>query len=151
MADRILRDIGTIARALDSISNIEFKNISLEKGQYLYLSRIVENPGITQGKLSQILCVDKTTTNRAIARLVEKKIIIKKDDPKNKKNKLLWANQEGKLLYQTLKRESQHSTKIALEGLSTAEAEETEKILSVITQNIVKNWAFVKKGNKRHY
>lgn len=68
----ILRDVGTIARALDSISNIEFKNISLEKGQYLYLSRIFENPGIAQGKLSQLLCVDKTTTNRAVNRLIEK-------------------------------------------------------------------------------
>ncbi|GMA68981.1 hypothetical protein GCM10025879_02270 [Leuconostoc litchii] len=68
----ILRNVGTIARALDSISNIEFKDIALEKGQYLYISRIFENPGITQKQLSNLLCVDKTTTNRAISRLIEK-------------------------------------------------------------------------------
>ena len=33
----ILREIGMIARALDSISNIEFKEYDLTKGQYLYL------------------------------------------------------------------------------------------------------------------
>ena len=36
----ILREIGMIARALDSISNIEFKELELAKGQYLYLVRI---------------------------------------------------------------------------------------------------------------
>lgn len=38
----ILREIGVIARALDSISNIEFKEYDLTKGQYLYLVRICE-------------------------------------------------------------------------------------------------------------
>ena len=38
----ILREIGMIARALDSISNIEFKEYELTKGQYLYLVRICE-------------------------------------------------------------------------------------------------------------
>ena len=31
-----------IARALDSISNIEFKELSLTRGQYLYLVRSVK-------------------------------------------------------------------------------------------------------------
>ena len=44
----ILREIGMIARALDSISNIEFKEYDLTKGQYLYLVRVCENPGIIQ-------------------------------------------------------------------------------------------------------
>ena len=46
----ILRDLGKIARALDSIANIEFKEFSLTRGQYLYLVRIYENPGIIQEK-----------------------------------------------------------------------------------------------------
>ncbi len=33
----IIREIGMIARVLDSISNIEFKEHELTKGQYLYL------------------------------------------------------------------------------------------------------------------
>ena len=51
----ILRDIGVIARALDSISNIEFKEIDLTKGQFIYLTRICENPGIIQEKLAEML------------------------------------------------------------------------------------------------
>ncbi|MDN6435936.1 MAG: MarR family transcriptional regulator, partial [Lentilactobacillus parabuchneri] len=32
----ILRPIGIIARALDSIANVEFKQFDLTKGQHLY-------------------------------------------------------------------------------------------------------------------
>lgn len=38
----VLLEIGMIARALDSISNIAFKEYDLTKGQYLYLVRIVK-------------------------------------------------------------------------------------------------------------
>lgn len=44
----ILREIGMIARALDSISNIEFKELSLTRGQYLYLVRVCENPELSK-------------------------------------------------------------------------------------------------------
>lgn len=53
----ILREIGMIARALDSISNIEFKDLDLTRGQYLYLVRIYENPGIIQEKLAEMIKV----------------------------------------------------------------------------------------------
>ena len=35
----ILREIGIIARALDSIANIEFRDLDLARGKYLYLVR----------------------------------------------------------------------------------------------------------------
>ena len=39
---KVLREIGIIARALDSIANIEFRDLELARGQYLYLVRIGE-------------------------------------------------------------------------------------------------------------
>ncbi|GJM70792.1 hypothetical protein HMSSN036_30080 [Paenibacillus macerans] len=82
----ILSEIGIIARALDSISNIEFKEYDLTKGQYLYLVRICENPGIIQEKLAEMIKVDRTTAARAIQKLETNGFIVKKDDEHNKKN-----------------------------------------------------------------
>lgn len=65
----ILREIGMIARALDSISNIVFKEYDLTRGQYLYLVRICENPGSIQEKLAEMIKVDRTTAARAIKKL----------------------------------------------------------------------------------
>ncbi|GKT03364.1 MarR family winged helix-turn-helix transcriptional regulator [Furfurilactobacillus sp. WILCCON 0119] len=147
----ILRNVGSISRALDSISNIEFKSLSLEKGQYLYLSRVVEHPGITQMQLSTLLSVDKTTTNRAISKLIEKNIIVKSDDEFNQKNKLLYATPHGEKLYQTLKAENQYSDAVALTALSDEEIALLDKLLEKVSLNVVADWAKVKKGYHRPY
>jgi len=88
----ILREIGMIARALDSISNIEFKEFDLTKGQYLYLVRICENPGIIQEQLVEMIKVDRSTATRAVQKLEINGFIEKKEDPHNKKIKRLFPN-----------------------------------------------------------
>lgn len=99
----ILREIGMIARALDSISNIEFKEYELTKGQYLYLVRICENPGIIQEKLSEMIKVDRTTAARAIQKLEINGFIEKKEDESNKKIKKLFPTEKGKMSILLLK------------------------------------------------
>lgn len=59
--EKSLREIGMIARCLDSISNVEFQQFNLSRGQYLYLYRICENPGIIPNQLAELLKVDRTT------------------------------------------------------------------------------------------
>ena len=90
-----LRDIGKIARALDSIANIEFKEYQLSKGQYLYLIRIFENPGIIPDRLAEMIKVDRTTAARAIKKLEEKGFIRKEADDVNKKIRRLFVTEDG--------------------------------------------------------
>lgn len=147
----ILREIGMIARALDSISNIEFKEYDLTKGQYLYLVRIYENPGIIQEKLAEMIKVDRTTASRAIKKLEISGFIEKKDDEHNKKIKRLFPTDKGKRVYPFIKRENDHSNSVALAGLSESEVENIFHLLQRVRKNIEVDWEFVKKGNKREY
>ena len=147
----ILREIGMIARALDSISNIEFKEYDLTKGQYLYLVRICENPGIIQEKLAEMIKVDRTTAARAIKKLEMNGFIEKKDDPRNKKNKNLFPTEKGKNVYPFIKRENDYSDKVALEGFTQEETDTILKLVQRVRKNIETDWEFVKKGNKRNY
>jgi DNA-binding MarR family transcriptional regulator len=147
----ILREIGMIARALDSISNIEFKEFDLTKGQYLYLVRICENPGIIQEKLAEMIKVDRSTAARAIQKLEINGFIEKKEDQHNKKIKKLFPTEKGKNVYPFIKRENDYSNIVALEGFAEKEAETTFDLLQRIRKNIEKDWEFVKKGNKRNY
>ena len=124
----ILREIGMIARALDSISNIEFKEYELTKGQYLYLVRICENPGIIQEKLSEMIKVDRTTAARAIKSL--KSMDLSKRKKMNlTKIKKLFPTEKGKNVYPFIKRENDYSNTVALEGFSETEAETISKLL----------------------
>lgn len=147
----ILREIGMIARALDSISNIEFKALDLTKGQYLYLVRICENPGIIQEKLAEMIKVDRTTAARAIKKLELNGFIDKKDDEHNQKIKKLFPTEKGKSVFPFIKRENDHSNKVALEGFSEVEVETIFNLLQRVRENVEKDWEFVKKGNKRIY
>lgn len=147
----ILREIGMIARALDSISNIEFKEYDLTKGQYLYLVRICENPGIIQEKLAEMIKVDRTTAARAIKKLEISGFIEKKEDKHNKKIKKLFPTEKGKNVYPFIKRENDYSNIVALEGFSEREVETISDLLQRVRKNVEKDWEFVKKGNKRNY
>ncbi|OLS36233.1 MarR family winged helix-turn-helix transcriptional regulator [Bacillus sp. MRMR6] len=140
-----------IARALDSISNIEFKEYDLTKGQYLYLVRIVENPGIIQDKLAEMIKVDRTTAARAIKRLEMQGFIEKRDDDSNKKIKKLIPTEKGKRVYPFLKREGEHSNKVALTGFSAEETETIFQLLQRVRANVEGEWGYVKKGNRRKY
>ena len=147
----ILRDIGMIARALDSISNIEFKEVDLTKGQYLYLVRICENPGIIQEKLAEMIKVDRTTTARAIKKLESNGMIERLEDKENKKIKKLYPTKKGAEIYPFIIRENNYSNAVALNGLSDEEAKQLEYLLKKVCKNISEDWNFVKKGNKRIY
>ena len=144
----ILREIGMIARALDSISNIEFKEYHLTKGQYLYLVRICENPGIIQEKLAEMIKVDRTTASRAIGKLEINGFIEKRDDKHNQKIKKLYPTEKGENIYPFIKKENDYSNMKALVGFSESETEIISTLLQRVRKNIEKDWEFVKKGTR---
>ena len=151
MIIEILREIGMIARALDSISNIEFKEYELTKGQYLYLVRICENPGIIMEKLIDLIKVDRATAARAIKKLEKKGFIEKQYDEHNKKNKKLFPTDTGKKIYPSIIKENKYSNNVALKGFSEKETEILADLLQRMRKNIDNDWKYVKKGNKRSY
>ncbi|WP_424237146.1 MarR family winged helix-turn-helix transcriptional regulator [Bhargavaea ginsengi] len=147
----LLREIGVIARSLDSISNIEFKEVDLSKGQYLYMVRICEHPGIIQEKLAEMIKVDRTTAARAIMKLEEKGFIEKRDDVDNRRIKKLFPTAKGLEIHPFIIREHKHSNSVALEGFSEDEADILLRLLRRVRKNVEKDWEHVKKGNKRSY
>ncbi|MGN7477390.1 MarR family winged helix-turn-helix transcriptional regulator [Solibacillus silvestris] len=140
-----------IARALDSISNIEFKEFDLTKGQYLYVVRICEQPGIIQEKLADIIKVDRTTAARAIAKLENNNFIEKREDDTNKKIKKLYPTNKALAIYPSILNEHNHSEKTALTGFSQKEIDQIATALEKMRKNIEKDWEYVKKGKKRQY
>ena len=147
----VLREIGIIARALDSIANIEFRDIELARGQYLYLVRIAENPGIIQEELSELLKVDRSTVARSVKKLEAKGLVQQKAAKDNKKNKEWFVTEKGEKLYPFILVENDYSEETSLQGFSQAEVQTLEKMLVRVRENITGDWEAVKKGQKRNY
>lgn len=67
--NELLRDIGTLARTIYYLPDLHFKELALQRGQFIFLTRICENAGINQNDLSLLLKVDKSTTAKAVQKL----------------------------------------------------------------------------------
>lgn len=147
----ILRQIGSISRALDSIANIEFKDLKLNRGQYLYLVRIFEHPGIISDQLAVLLNIDRTTTSRGVRKIEQAGLVFKKDDEVNKKIKHLFVTEAGEKLAKEIEKENTCSNELMIKGLSKTEQAELGRYLSIIEKNANENWSFVKNGGKREY
>lgn len=147
----VLREIGIIARALDSIANIEFRVIELARSQYLYLVRIAENPGIIQEELSELLKVDRSTVARSVKKLEAKGLVQQMSAKDNRKNKKWFVTEKGAALYPFILAENDYSEKTSLQGFSQAEIQALEEMLVRVRENITGDWEAVKKGQKRNY
>lgn len=148
---RILREIGMIARCLQSISDIEFKEVRLEKGQYLFVVRICENPGINQERLSHMLKVDKTTTAKAVKKLVDKGYVRKEQSQTDKRAFELYPTKRAMEIYLFLRKEEDFSTENALKGIDENQKEILYTLLEKMRKNIEKDWETVKRGERRNY
>lgn len=147
----ILREIGSISRMLESIANIEFKEVQLSKGQYIYLVRIFENEGIIPERLAERIKVDRTTLSRAVKKLEENGFILKESDKENKKIKHLYTTSKGKQAVQLIIRENNYSNKVAIQQLSALERKNLAEMLAKIKSLVEVDWVNVKNGIKRDY
>ena len=147
----VLREIGIIARALDSIANIEFRDIDLARGQYLYLLRIAVNPVIIQEEIAELLKVDRSTVARSVKKLEAKGLVQQKAAKDNKKNKEWFVTKKGETLYPFILAENDYSEETSLQGFSQAEVQALEEMLVRVRENITGDWEAVKKGQKRNY
>lgn len=149
--DDPLRAIGVIAKALDGIANIEFKQFDLTRGQYMYLSRICEEPGLTQTQLGERIKVDRATATRAIQQLEAHGFIRRENDDQDRKQKHVWPTEKANQVYPRIRAENEHSTQIALQGFSATEQQQVKQLLLRMQQNVSDNWDFVKRGGVRKY
>ena len=147
----VLREVGSIARALDSIANVEFKQYELTRGLYAYLARICEHPGIIQGQLAELIRIDRTTTAHAVKRLIDGGLVYREPLPGNQKSKVLYPTEKGQAIYPILKRENDYSNQVALAGLSADDVATLKRILPVMSANVTADWQRVKAGEKRDY
>jgi DNA-binding MarR family transcriptional regulator/N-acetylglutamate synthase-like GNAT family acetyltransferase len=147
----VMREIGSIARSIETISNVEFREINLEKGQYILVIRICENRGINQETLSNMVNVDRTTISKAIKKLEVLGYVEKRRDKKDRRAWKLFPTQKAMSIYDFLKEEEIYTTQKALDGLTAEEINTLEKMLMHIRKNIVQELSIVKNGEKRDY
>ena len=132
----IIREIGTITRCINSISDIKYKNINLQKGQFIFLIRVCENPGINQRDLSKLLKVDKTTTAKAIQKLIGVGYIERKEDSVDKRMWRLYPLKKAHEAYDYIIEEENRVNKDYYNNFDKEEKNSLHKLLKKLSKNI---------------
>lgn len=140
----ILREIGALARCVQSINDIKLKEVNLQKGQMVFVTRVCENPGINLIDLSNILKVDKTTTTKAIQKLIEADYIEKVRDENDKRMWRLHPKQKALDVYPMLVEVENKNIDSCFDNFSLEEKEIVYKLVKKMTENIEDDWKEIK-------
>lgn len=136
----ILREIGMLSRCIHSLSDLKFKKIDLQKGQFVFLTRICENNGINQIDLSNLLKVDKSTTTKAIQKLIEAGYIDKKKDDIDKRMWRLYPKEKALNAYELIIEEENKNIQICFNNFSQQEKNSVYELVKKMGGNIEGNW-----------
>ncbi|MDO4666934.1 MAG: MarR family transcriptional regulator [Streptococcus sp.] len=129
---QLFRQMGTISRQAMIKMNQKANAYDLDNNLFLILIRIVENPGLNQTQLAQLIQIDKTTLSRSLQKLEKKELIYKKTNLENKKFKDLFPSQEALKLYDILIGFEDSYIQSVLKQLSSTELAQLQTILEKI-------------------
>jgi DNA-binding MarR family transcriptional regulator len=136
----ILREVGMLARSIQSTSDVKFKEINLQRGQFVFLTRICEHPGINQIDLSSLVKVDKTTTTKAIQKLIDEGYVAKERDEKDGRMWRLYATDEAKRVYPIIIDEENRNIALCFCGFSENQKQLVYNLVKKMRENIEAEW-----------
>lgn len=136
----LLREIGSITRCIQYLSDIEYKKFNLQKGQFMYLVRIYENPGINQRDLSKMMNVDKTTVAKVVVKLENEGYIRRENSIEDKRVMKLYPEEKSNDIYERIIDFENNNLDLILDGMSQGEIEELINNLKAIKEKIYDKW-----------
>lgn len=142
----ILREVGMLSRAIQSISDVKFKALHLQRGQFVFLTRVCENPGLNQIELSNLLKVDKTTTTKVIQKLIEEGYVKKERDFSDKRMWRIYPTNKAQEIYPMIIGEENENIKACFRNFTEKEKELVYKLVKKMGTNIEEDWNELKKN-----
>lgn len=141
----ILREIGAVSRCIYSIGDIKYKDKNLQRGQFIFLLRICENQGINLIELSNLMKVDKTTSSKAVQKLINEGYLEKKEDSLDRRVWRVYPTLKGQEVYRYIAHEEEKSSEIYYKDFSKKEKEDLFILLEKMKKNIEGTWNEIKK------
>ena len=102
-----------------------------------YVMVICEEPGMTQEAIARKFHIDKGSVARTVAKLVDKGLVIRKLNPENKRENLIYPTEDMLVLSETVRRTSRELDEVLNSGLSAGEQELVKDALRKMTDNLL--------------
>lgn len=147
LKSRLLREVGALARCVQAISDVKYREIKLHRGQFIFLTRVCEHPGVNLIDLSNMLKVDKTTTTKAIGKLAAENYLTRRRGGDGRMWHL-YPTDKALAVYPYIIREENHSVDICLDGFSQHEKEIAYSLLARMRTSLEEDWQKIKTARR---
>ena len=94
----LMRLVWRVSHELEVLSARMHKTLGITAQQRMVLRIVGRFPGITAGRIAELLCVDAATTSITLARLERRKLIARERDPRDRRRTLVGLTAAGRVL-----------------------------------------------------
>ncbi|MBB4804928.1 DNA-binding MarR family transcriptional regulator [Chryseobacterium defluvii] len=108
---------------------------SITIDQWLIIKAILENPGITQNEIGDLVFKDNASVTRIIDLMVKSEYIIRHTHPEDRRKTLLEVTESGKKIIKEVQALVESNRKTALEHVTGEELEVMNSALLKISEN----------------
>lgn len=128
--------MGAIARTLHTRNDGRFGPLGLQKGQFVFLTRLCENPGVTVVRLARLARVDQTTATKAVQKLEAQGYLTRTADPDDGRSHSLWPTDRAQTAYQAIVEAENADLVEGLEGLTDNQRRSLLDLLVRVRENL---------------
>jgi len=129
--------LSLIHRCHNAFVDSQFKDLDIGHGPRAFLMALFHHEGLTQDELSNRLWMDKTTTARAVKKLVECGYVSKERDPLDKRYCHLYITEKGMALIPRIRQARERFTEMMTSGLSGEEMDTLLELLEKVADSLV--------------
>ncbi|MDC7223671.1 MAG: MarR family transcriptional regulator [Spirochaetales bacterium] len=140
LSSQVFREVGALSRMIQTMSDREFKGFELQKGQFIFVTRICENPGISPAHLSQLLFVDKGTTSKAVKKLEMSGFVERRPDERDGRSWRLHPTSLAGEVYERLIEREERFIDRAFRDFSSGEREAVLGLIRRMGVNVAREW-----------
>jgi DNA-binding MarR family transcriptional regulator len=125
-----LRRVSELNHALERVSSRMERTLGVTAQQRLVLRCVGKYPGITAGQLATVLHLDPGTVSASLRRLAERKLLVRRHDPRDKRRVVLGLTATGRKLDQPTTGTVEHAVQQLFDQLDEVDISTTGTVLA---------------------
>lgn len=133
-----MKNVSAISRYGYIYAHRNLENINITGSEHSIVMYLSINDSINQESISEALMLDKGTIAKTLANLEDKKFIIRKINPLNRREKIISLSKYGKSIIETVKNISEKWENTVLAGLTLEERDTFYRLSEKIASNAKK-------------
>lgn len=132
--DSFMRCISRTARCSQLYRSERLAEVGLNGGQYVYISNVCRNPGISQEQMSRQILINKSNVARQLAALEQSGFVRREPDPKDRRVMRVYPTEKAQEVYPYIQQVLADWRHYLTEDFTDEEREQLDSLLERILE-----------------